>query len=122
MHHNDISFVLNVPILRLLYVLQNVSQYPSTRAPPPHAPRAGRGRPRWRPESRYERACRRARLAFWPRPLRARWRGGAAGGGGRNRVRSEPVAERALPFGRGRFGRGGGGGAGRVFGPGDLRL
>src|ERR1700730_3341737 len=51
-----------------------------------------------------------------------RGRGGAGRGGGRNRGTSEPVAERALPFGRGRFGRGGGGGAGRVFGPGGLRL
>src|ERR1700726_2049087 len=51
-----------------------------------------------------------------------RGRGGAGRGGGRNRGTSEPVAERALPFGRGRFGRGGGGGAGRFFGPGDLRL
>jgi DNA-binding PadR family transcriptional regulator len=51
-----------------------------------------------------------------------RGRAGPGRGGGRNRGTSEPVAERALPFGRGRFGRGGGGGAGRVFGPGDLRL
>jgi DNA-binding PadR family transcriptional regulator len=57
-----------------------------------------------------------------PRHHMHRGRGGAGRGGGRNRGPSEPAAERALPFGRGRFGRGGGGGAGRVFGPGDLRL
>jgi DNA-binding PadR family transcriptional regulator len=51
-----------------------------------------------------------------------RGRGAAGRGGGRHRGTSEPAAERALPYGRGRFGRGGGGGAGRVFGPGDLRL
>jgi DNA-binding PadR family transcriptional regulator len=57
-----------------------------------------------------------------PRHHMHRGRGGAGRGGGRNRGTSEPATERALPFGRGRFGRGGGGGAGRVFGPGDLRL
>jgi DNA-binding PadR family transcriptional regulator len=50
-----------------------------------------------------------------------RGRGGAGRGGGRHHGKGEPSAERGLPFGRGRFGRGGGG-AGRVFGPGDLRL
>ena len=57
-----------------------------------------------------------------PRHHMHRGRGGAGRSGGRNRGTSEPATERALPFGRGRFGRGGGGGAGRVFGPGDLRL
>jgi DNA-binding PadR family transcriptional regulator len=49
-------------------------------------------------------------------------RGGGGHGGGRHRGANEPSAERALPFGRGGLRRGGGGGAGRVFGPGDLRL
>jgi DNA-binding PadR family transcriptional regulator len=52
-------------------------------------------------------------------------RGGGGGrrGGGRGRGTDETAPERRHPFGRGgRFGRGGGGGAGRIFGPGDLRL
>jgi DNA-binding PadR family transcriptional regulator len=58
----------------------------------------------------------------WPHHMhRGRGRGGMGRGGGRNRGADEPPVERAFPFGRGRFGRGGGG-AGRVFGPGDLRL
>jgi DNA-binding PadR family transcriptional regulator len=53
-----------------------------------------------------------------------RGRGTGAPGhrGGRRGGSAEPAPERGQPFGRGRFGRGGGGGAGRVFGPGDLRL
>jgi DNA-binding PadR family transcriptional regulator len=50
---------------------------------------------------------------------RGRGRSGPEGrGGGRHRHKS---SESGPPFGRGRFGRGGGG-AGRIFGPGDLRL
>jgi DNA-binding PadR family transcriptional regulator len=51
---------------------------------------------------------------------RGRGRGGGIRGGGRGRSGDEAAPERGPIFGRGRFG--GGGGAGRVFGPGDLRL
>jgi DNA-binding PadR family transcriptional regulator len=49
---------------------------------------------------------------------RGRGRSGPEGRGGGHRHKS---SEGGPPFGRGRFGRGGGG-AGRIFGPGDLRL